>query len=107
MLLSNSEYRISKTKDKFLTTTVIIFFINNKTGWTNFNHLMPSDAIWFLILALFKETLIRNYSNKWKLTVIRIGHSIKPPNSFSFQKSKTWFWEIMRELQKYSKSKTM
>ena len=39
-LLSNSEYGISKTKDKFLNTKVIIFFINSKTRCTYFNPLM-------------------------------------------------------------------
>ena len=101
-LLSNSEYGVSKTKYKFLTTMVIIFFINNKTLCTYFNPLMvggskrpkilkqtynqkllsflsmyhpllPHDMTVlkggtakersfykFLILALFKEILIRN-----------------------------------------------
>ena len=34
--VSNSKYVISKTKDKFLTTTVIIFSINNETRCTYF-----------------------------------------------------------------------
>ena len=101
-LLSNSEYGISKTKDKFLNTKVIIFFFNSKTRCTSFNPLMsggrkrsnilkktysqkllsilsmcdlllpPGMRILkggtdkekslceFLILALFKETLICN-----------------------------------------------
>ena len=40
----NSEYETSKTKVKFLTTTVIIFFINNKPRCTYFNSLMPSGS---------------------------------------------------------------
>ena len=43
-LLSSLEYGISKTKDKFLTTTVTIFFINNKTRYTYFNPLMPCGS---------------------------------------------------------------
>ena len=42
-LLWNSENGISKTKDKSFTTTVIIFFINNKTLCTHFNPSMPSE----------------------------------------------------------------
>ena len=38
---TNSEYGISKTKGKFLTTTVIICFINSKTRCAYFNSLMP------------------------------------------------------------------
>ena len=101
-LISNPEYCISKAKDKFLTTTVNIFFINNKICCTYFNPLMPGGSkrlnilkqtysqkllfilsmydlflppgmgmlkrgivklksfCEFLILSLFKETLIRN-----------------------------------------------
>ena len=36
-LLSNSAYGISKTKDKFITTTINTLFIHNKTPCTNFN----------------------------------------------------------------------
>ena len=43
-LLSNSECGISKTKEKFLTTTVIIFFINNKTLCNYLNPLMPGSS---------------------------------------------------------------
>ena len=42
--LSNSEHGISKTRDKFLTTTVIIPFNNNKTRCTYFNPLMPGGS---------------------------------------------------------------
>ena len=42
-LLSNLEYGISKTKDKFLTTTVIIFFIINKTRCTYCDPYMPGN----------------------------------------------------------------
>ena len=38
------EYGISKTKDKFLTTMVIIFYINNKTCCTYFTPLMPGGS---------------------------------------------------------------
>ena len=54
--LSNSEYRISKTKDKFLTTAVIIFFINNKTRCTYFNPLMPGGS---KRSNIFKQTYIQ------------------------------------------------
>ena len=37
-LLSNWVYWISKTKDKFLTTTVIVSFINDNMQCTYFNH---------------------------------------------------------------------
>lgn len=43
-LLSNSAYGISKTKDKFFTTTINIFFINNRTRCTYFNPLMPGQT---------------------------------------------------------------
>ena len=93
--ISDLGYRIPKIKDKFLTTTVIIFFINNKTHCTYFNPLFPGGSkrsksqtcsqkllvvlskydlllspdkrelnfkekgfCEFLILALFKETVI-------------------------------------------------
>ena len=94
-ILSDLGYRIPKIKDKFLTTTVIIFFINKKTHCTYFNLLFPGGSkrsksqtcsqkllvilsmydlllppdkrelkfkekgfCEFLILALFKETVI-------------------------------------------------
>ena len=40
-LLSDSDYQISKANEKFLTTTVIIFFINNKKHCFYFNPLIP------------------------------------------------------------------
>ena len=40
----------------------------------------------FLILALFKDTLIN--SNKCRFTVIKIGHSRKSPNRFLFPKNR-------------------
>ena len=43
-LLSNSEYGISETKDKFPTTTAIIFFNNSKMHCTYFNPLMPGGS---------------------------------------------------------------
>ena len=43
-LLSNLEYGIFKVKGKFLNTTVIIFFINNKTHCTYFHPLMPGGS---------------------------------------------------------------
>ena len=43
-LLSKLEYGISKTKDNFLTTTAIIFYINNKTCCTYFTPLMPGGS---------------------------------------------------------------
>ena len=44
--LSKNYYqtRSTKTKDKFLTTMVIIFFINNKTNCAYFNPLMPGGS---------------------------------------------------------------
>ena len=42
--LSDSDSRISKTKDKFLTPTVVIFFINKKKHFTYFNALMPGSS---------------------------------------------------------------
>ena len=35
---------MSKAKDKFLITTVIIFFVNNKRSCTYFNPLMPGGS---------------------------------------------------------------
>ena len=48
--VSNSKYEISKTKDNFLTATVIIFSINNKTRCTYFKpwcQVVPKDQTYF------------------------------------------------------------
>ena len=43
-LSKNLKYGISKTRENFLTTTVIIFFINNKKRCSYFNPLMPAGS---------------------------------------------------------------
>ena len=130
--LSNSEDGISKTKEKFLTTTLITFFINNKTHCTYFNPFMSgginmsnilkqtysqkllfmlslydlflppgmrvlkggttkeNSFCEFLTLALFiKKIWFVINSKKCRFTFKRIGQSLKPSNSFSFQTNRT------------------
>ena len=57
--VSNSKYEISKTKDKFLTTTVIIFSINNEARCTDFKP-------WWQVLAK-GQTYLKNTVKKYCL----------------------------------------
>ena len=70
-LLPNSEHGISKTKDKFLSTMVIIFFINNKTCCTYLNPFIPGGS---KISNIFEQT----YSQKL-MSILSMLDVLLPP----------------------------
>ena len=70
-LLSNLEYVISKTKDKFLTTTVIIFYINIKTCCTYFTPLMPGGSI--------KSNILKQTYSQKLLFILSMYDLLLPP----------------------------
>ena len=57
--VSNSKYEISKIKEKFLTTTVIIFSINNEARCTDFKR-------WCQVVAR-GQTYLKNTVKKYCL----------------------------------------